>query len=168
MRWAQQQRIAFIGERILANNTVNRGDLVEKFGISIAQASVDLRYFNETHPGAMRYDAHNKAYLPNRLTVGGDPPMPMMPKPTQPPPKPEPWPPERRARMKARIDKAAKAAKNMLGAHTVVIIATFEDGEFLHMQDGGTSPMPLMELYARIQSSHQVMDVSDGKDVVIQ
>jgi hypothetical protein len=93
--------------------------------------------------------------------------MPMMPKPIE-PPHPEPWSQERRARMKTRIDKAAKAAKSMLGAHTVVIIATFEDGEFLHMQDGGTSPMPLLELYQRIQSSHQIMEASDGEDVELQ
>lgn len=69
MRWAQRQRSAFIGERLLSNGAVNRSDLVRKFGVSVPQASVDLRRFDEAHPGAMRYDKSRKAYVPHNLTA---------------------------------------------------------------------------------------------------
>ncbi len=49
--------------------TVNRRDLIRKFGISQPQASVDLRRFDEAHPGAMRYDKSRKSYVPHVLTV---------------------------------------------------------------------------------------------------
>lgn len=69
MRWAQQHRLAFIGHRLLASGTVNRRDLMRKFGISQPQASVDLRRFDEAHPGAMRYDKTRKTYVPRNLTT---------------------------------------------------------------------------------------------------
>ena len=36
-------------------------DLVNRFGVSVPQASVDLRNFDAKHPGAMRYDKTRKA-----------------------------------------------------------------------------------------------------------
>lgn len=69
MRWAQRQRLAFIGERLLSNGTVNRADLILAFGISAPQAAVDFRRFGEAHPGAMKYDNRRKAYVPDKLTA---------------------------------------------------------------------------------------------------
>lgn len=69
MRWAQRQRLAFIGERLLSGGAVNRRDLIGKFGISAPQAAVDFRCFAEAHPGAMKYDNKRKAYVPDQLTV---------------------------------------------------------------------------------------------------
>lgn len=69
MRWAQRQRVAFIGERLMTAGAVNRGDLVRKFGVSVPQASVDFRRFHELHPGAARYDATRKTYVPHNLTA---------------------------------------------------------------------------------------------------
>lgn len=72
MRWAQQQRLAFIGRRLRAGLAVNRRDLVSKFGVSLPQASTDLRRFDEAHPAAMRYDKSRKAYAPDQMEpVGG-------------------------------------------------------------------------------------------------
>lgn len=69
MRWAQEQRLAFILQRILAGETINRRDLMDKFKISLPQASTDLNLFKEKHPVAMRYDATRKAYVPNKITI---------------------------------------------------------------------------------------------------
>ena len=69
MRWAQEQRLSFIGERLLDGGAINRSDLIEKFRISAPQAATDFRAFNEKHPGAMRYDNRRKAYVPDRIVV---------------------------------------------------------------------------------------------------
>lgn len=69
MRWAQEQRLSFIGERLLDAGAINRSDLIERFRISAPQAATDFRIFNEKHPGVMRYDNHRKAYVPDRITV---------------------------------------------------------------------------------------------------
>lgn len=68
MRWAQQQRMAFIDECLLSKAAVNRRDLIDKFGISAPQAATDFRRFNEAHPGVMKYDASRKAYVPTRAS----------------------------------------------------------------------------------------------------
>lgn len=68
MRWAKRQRIGFIGECLHANGAVNRKDVMAKFGVSAPQASADFRSFEEAHPGAMRYDATRKEYVPDRMT----------------------------------------------------------------------------------------------------
>jgi hypothetical protein len=71
MRWAEKQRLAFIGRRLLAGETVNRADLVHKFGVSVPQASTDIRRFKEAHPGAMKYDLTLKTYVADKLTPSG-------------------------------------------------------------------------------------------------
>ena len=68
MRWAEKQRLAFIGRRLLAGETVNRADIVAKFKVSVPQASTDIRHFKEAHPGAMKYDMTRKTYVSDRIT----------------------------------------------------------------------------------------------------
>lgn len=80
---------------------------------------------------------------------------------------PQPWDAERRNIVKRRIDKEAARAAGRLGAETVMIIAFFRDGEYAHMLDGGTAPMPPAELYARLLSVKQVLAESGGKDVAV-
>jgi len=69
MRWAQRQRLAFIGDRLRSGAVVNRSDLIRTFGISAAQAARDFRSFLKSHPGAMKYDTKSKAYVPNRMVT---------------------------------------------------------------------------------------------------
>lgn len=69
MPWAVKQRLGFIGDRLMAGQTVRRSDLMEKFGISMPQASVDIRQFNKAHPGAMQYDRSKKVYVPYRINA---------------------------------------------------------------------------------------------------
>lgn len=63
MSWAQDQRLAFIGERLAAGALLRRSDICEKFSISIPQASLDLRRFMEMNPGAIRLDRSLKGYV---------------------------------------------------------------------------------------------------------
>lgn len=69
MRWAEKQRLAFIGRRLRAGETVNRADIIHKFGVSVPQASTDIRRFKEAHPGAMKYDLTLKTYVADNLQL---------------------------------------------------------------------------------------------------
>lgn len=80
---------------------------------------------------------------------------------------PTPWTPEKRSATKRKIDKEAKRAAERLGAATVAIIAFFPDGEFLHMQDGGTAPMGFKDLYAKMCSAMNILEQSAGEDVPV-
>jgi hypothetical protein len=76
-----------------------------------------------------------------------------------------PWTTERRATVKRKIDKEAERAAIRIGAKSVVIIAFFSDGEYLHLQDGGNSPVP--NLYEHLATARQVLDESGGADVAL-
>lgn len=60
-----QDRLRFIEFRAFWDGRVNRRDLMEAFGISDPQASLDLRRYTERYPHALRYDASAKTYLPS-------------------------------------------------------------------------------------------------------
>ena len=66
--YATDLRLAYIDWRLLTVGSIQRGDLKRQFGVSEAQASVDLREFERAHPGAMRYEksGHVRAYVPAR------------------------------------------------------------------------------------------------------
>ena len=61
-RWGQERRLEFIDFRLRWNRTVNRGELVEFFRISIQQASADLAYYSHLAPRNMEYDKSLKTY----------------------------------------------------------------------------------------------------------
>jgi hypothetical protein len=63
VRWGLAQRFEFIEWRVYWTGRVNRGDLVERFGVSTPQASVDLRAYQETAPNNIHYDSTEKAYV---------------------------------------------------------------------------------------------------------
>lgn len=63
MRWAQRQRLLFIGKQLLSTGRVNRSDLQREFGISTAQAAVDFRAYEREQPDVMTYDTSVKAYV---------------------------------------------------------------------------------------------------------
>lgn len=69
---------------------------------------------------------------------------------------PPPWSAEHRRWVKARVDDAAARAREALGAHDVLMVAWFQDiakPQFLHVQDGGTAPYPLHEVYVEMQKT---------------
>ena len=61
-RWSQKRRLEFIDFRLRWNRTVNRGELVEFFRISIQQASADLAHYSHIAPRNMEYDKSMKKY----------------------------------------------------------------------------------------------------------
>jgi NADPH-dependent 2,4-dienoyl-CoA reductase/sulfur reductase-like enzyme len=79
----------------------------------------------------------------------------------------KPWPPEKRSAVKRKIDKEAARAAARLGARSVLIVAFFADGEYLHMQDGGTAPMAAAELYKKLATSTTILEESGGNDVAL-
>jgi len=63
MQWAQQQRLRFIEERLYLDGRINRSDIVEAYGVSIVQASKDLRDYRALLPENSIYDGKRKTYL---------------------------------------------------------------------------------------------------------
>jgi hypothetical protein len=63
MNWYKQYRLMWINETLEIFGFINRGHLQKKFGISIPQASQDLRQFMELNPNTMRYDIRDKRYV---------------------------------------------------------------------------------------------------------
>jgi hypothetical protein len=63
MNWFATQRQDWIAETLRVFGFINRDHLVRKFGISIVQASADMREYQERNPGAVTYDASAKRYV---------------------------------------------------------------------------------------------------------
>src|SRR5689334_22643115 len=62
LRWGQGRRLEFIDFRLLWEGRINRGELVDFFGISTPQASLDLARYMELAPGNLAYDRSEKVY----------------------------------------------------------------------------------------------------------
>lgn len=60
--WGQERRLEFIDFRLLWDGRLNRVELVEFFGISIQQASLDLAKYMELAPSNLEYDKSQKVY----------------------------------------------------------------------------------------------------------
>jgi hypothetical protein len=63
LRWGVEQRLEFIEFRLCWEGAINRADLVEKFGVSVPQASNDLRRYQEIAPRNIVYDKSGKRYV---------------------------------------------------------------------------------------------------------
>lgn len=61
-RWGQERRLEFIDFRLLWDRRINRGEIVEYFGISIQQASLDIARYLEIAPNNLEYDKRDKVY----------------------------------------------------------------------------------------------------------
>lgn len=62
MRWSVEQRLMFAAQRLYWDGTLNREDLIRRFGISTNQASADLAQLRQRYPEEVRYDARGKHY----------------------------------------------------------------------------------------------------------
>lgn len=62
-KWSQERRLEFIDYRLQWEGQLNRSDLIDVFGISVPQASLDLARYMEFAPKNMRYDRSARAYL---------------------------------------------------------------------------------------------------------
>lgn len=62
MRWFERYRMDWIAETLRVFGFINRDHLVRKFGISVPQASIDLRSFQQRYPRTMTYNKSAKRY----------------------------------------------------------------------------------------------------------
>lgn len=62
LRWGVRHRLEFIEFRLYWGGTVNRSDLMQRFDISINQASGDLTRYQAMAPDNIRYDKSAKCY----------------------------------------------------------------------------------------------------------
>lgn len=66
MNHSQLTRMIWIDARLVGSGRLNRADLMEAFGISVAQAAADIRAYNVSiNPGRMAYDRTAKVYRSN-------------------------------------------------------------------------------------------------------
>jgi hypothetical protein len=63
MRHGARARLRFLDEQAFWEGRVNRVDLMERFGVSVPQATADLGKYQELAQGNLVYDRHAKAYL---------------------------------------------------------------------------------------------------------
>lgn len=63
LRWGVEQRLEFIEFRLFWEGQVNRGDLMETFGVSVNQASTDLNRYIGMAPDNMVYDKSARTYI---------------------------------------------------------------------------------------------------------
>ncbi len=61
-RWFENRRVAWIAEMLHIYGFINREHLVRKFGISVPQASKDLKSYAAHAPGAVFYNPSQKRY----------------------------------------------------------------------------------------------------------
>ena len=62
-RWSQERRLEFIDYRLRWEGRLNRSDLIELFGISVPQASLDIARYTELAPANIQYDRSARVYL---------------------------------------------------------------------------------------------------------
>lgn len=63
LRWSVERRLEFIEFRLFWEGHVNRGDLMDAFGVSVNQASTDLNRYIGMAPGNMIYDKSGRTYI---------------------------------------------------------------------------------------------------------
>ena len=62
LRWGVERKLEFIEFRLYWEGQVNRADLTGQFGVSVNQASNDLRRYLKLAPGNMVYDTSGRTY----------------------------------------------------------------------------------------------------------
>lgn len=63
MKWSVKQRLEFIEYRLFWEGTINRKDIVDNFGVSVPQASADIKRYKQNAPGNFYYNKSQKRYL---------------------------------------------------------------------------------------------------------
>jgi hypothetical protein len=62
-RWGAAQRLEFIEFRLFWDGVLNRADIVDRFGVSAAQASADLAHYKELAANNLDYDPSQKRFV---------------------------------------------------------------------------------------------------------
>ncbi|MBA4136167.1 MAG: hypothetical protein C0518_02485 [Opitutus sp.] len=60
--WSARERLLYIDQLAYWRGWVRRGDLCEKFGISVPQASADFSTYLQQNPRALQYNLNRKRY----------------------------------------------------------------------------------------------------------
>lgn len=63
MKWGLRQRLNFIEFKLFWEGSINRKDLIDTFGVSVPQASADIKAYRKQAPGNVYYDKSKKQYL---------------------------------------------------------------------------------------------------------
>jgi predicted DNA-binding transcriptional regulator YafY len=63
LRRGIEQRLEFVDFRLFWEGKINRADIVDRFKISVPQASKDLTLYESLAPGNLEYDSSGKRYL---------------------------------------------------------------------------------------------------------
>lgn len=66
LRWSQEARLRAIDLAAFWDGRVNRAALIRRFGISVPQATNDLRDYQARAPKNLRYDTRERTYLAER------------------------------------------------------------------------------------------------------
>ncbi|OWY61847.1 hypothetical protein B7486_61595, partial [cyanobacterium TDX16] len=61
--WFAERRLDYIDFRLVTVGHIQRGDIMDTFGVSMPQASADLNRFIGLAPRAMAYDKTAKRYV---------------------------------------------------------------------------------------------------------
>jgi len=62
-RWYKNHRMEWIAETLRVFGFINRVHIQRKFGLSVPQASIDLRDFLKLHPNACEYNLQAKQFI---------------------------------------------------------------------------------------------------------
>lgn len=60
--WGQERRLQFIDFKLRWEGRLNRKDLIEHFGVSVPQSSLDIAKYLELAPNNLAYDSSSKSY----------------------------------------------------------------------------------------------------------
>jgi len=63
LKWGTLEKLEFIEFRLYWEGRINRGDLIDRFKISVPQASNDLAKYQELEPRNMEYDKSLRCYI---------------------------------------------------------------------------------------------------------
>lgn len=63
LRWSVERRLQFLEQRLYWEGRINRADLIERFDVSVNQASADLSRYQALAPGNLVYDGSRKTYV---------------------------------------------------------------------------------------------------------
>lgn len=63
LRWGPERRLEFLEFLLFWEGGANRGDLVDRFGVSVPQASIDISTYRDLAPDNLEYDASAKRYV---------------------------------------------------------------------------------------------------------
>jgi predicted DNA-binding transcriptional regulator YafY len=62
LRWSVEQRVAFAARRLYWDGTINREDLMRRFGVSANQATADVAKLKDAYPDGFAYDTVARRY----------------------------------------------------------------------------------------------------------